>query len=408
MAKCGALSLHRQNEAGRSGKLRVAWFSYFPIEWLPDLPPELQGLPKMHPATWQRVLWEELRQHDDVELDIIVLRGQFPKTHRFERGNTRFRCLRTPPGLRAATLYWWDTLAIRRELRGIDPSLVHAWGTEFAAAAIASRLPHRSLVTVQGILTWLGEHFPLNRHQRISRFLEPGSLRRARVASCESSFAVSYLSQHYPNLKILQIEHAPHPLFSRVQRAPEPGLKFVCVGPFNEGKGADVVVQALDGLLASGRDFKLLWIGGSNPGLEAKLRAATRAALWERISFRNHLSPAELARELSAATMFVHAARADNSPNSVKEAVVAGLPVIATRTGGIPDYVAPGKNGLLFESGSAEDCRTKIELALQSPMLAAGRVDDAELGRTREYLSAATMARKFMDAYRLVAALPPP
>lgn len=406
MAKCAALKMESENRAGRGGKLRVAWYSYFPIEWLPDLPPELQGLTKMHPATWQRVLWEELRNRDDLQLDILVLRSQFPQTHVFERGNTTFHCLRTPPGLRAATLYWWDTLAIGRELRRMKPDLAHAWGTEFAAAAVAARLPQRSLVTVQGILTWLGGYFPLNRHQNISRFLEPGSLRRARVASCESSFAVKYLGEHYPKLKILQIEHAPHPLFSKVVRQPEPGVKFVSVGPFNEGKGADVVVKALDGLLAAGREFKLVWIGGSNPGLEAHLRGQTRPDLWNRITFKNHLTPTELAAELAAGTMFVHAARADNSPNSVKEAVVAGIPVIATRTGGIPDYVTPGKNGLLFESGNVADCQAKLEMALNDPLLGAGRVDAAELSRVREYLSAATMARKFMEAYRLVAELP--
>ena len=40
--------------------LKVAWISYFPIEWLPDLPEPLRGLPRMHPASWQRVLLQEL------------------------------------------------------------------------------------------------------------------------------------------------------------------------------------------------------------------------------------------------------------------------------------------------------------------------------------------------------------
>jgi glycosyltransferase involved in cell wall biosynthesis len=128
--------------------------------------------------------------------------------------------------------------------------------------------------------------------------------------------------------------------------------------------------------------------------------------LWERISFKNHITPQQLAEELAEAAIFVHAARADNSPNSVKEAVVAGVPVVATRTGGIPDYVSPGMNGLLFESGNTDDCREKLRAALRGDIFPAGAVDAAELARVRQYLSSTTMARKFMDAYRLVADLP--
>src|SRR4051812_10603314 len=92
--------------------LKVAWFSYFPIEWLPGLPPELQGLPRLHPASWQRVLWEELKNDRRLKLHIIVLRNHFARTHVFEKEGTRFHCVRTPPGLRAGTLYWLDTLLI--------------------------------------------------------------------------------------------------------------------------------------------------------------------------------------------------------------------------------------------------------------------------------------------------------
>jgi glycosyltransferase involved in cell wall biosynthesis len=377
--------------------LKVAWFSYFPIEWLPDLPPELQNLPKLHPATWQRVLWEEFRQRDDLDLDIIVVRNHFPRSMTFERGGTRFHCVRTPPGARAASLYWLDTFLIARKLRKIRPDLVHAWGTEFAGAAVAGRLNYPALVTMQGILTWYGSVFPLNRHQRISRFLEPGSLRRARVATVESSFGMRYLGEHYPRLKLLQVEHAPSSLFSEVVRAPQSSPpRLVCVGSFLEWKGADIVLKALDGI---SEPFELLWIGSKNEALEGTLRGQTRPELWAKVTFKHNLSPAEIARELGVATIFVHAARADNSPNSVKEAVVAGVPVIATRTGGIPDYVKPGRNGLLFGSGDVQDCRTQIQAALKHPLFSKGAVDSAALAEMRDYLSARTMASKFRAAY---------
>ena len=379
----------------------MAWFTYFPIEWLPDLPPELQDLPRLHPATWQRVLLEKFAAWPNLDLHIIILRGQFKQSHTFTRGNTTFHCIRTPPGLRSASLYWLDTIVVARELKKIQPDLVHAWGTEFAGAAIAGRLNYPALVTMQGILTWYGSVFPLNRHMKLSRWLEPPSLRKARVVSCESSFGMKYLAEHYPHLKLLQIEHAPSPLFSTVQRVPQTApFRILCVGSFLFWKGADVVLKALDSL----RDlnFELLWIGSRNPQLEQELRAATSAELWSRVQFKHDVPPAEIAAELSRATIFLHAARADNSPNSVKEAVVAAVPVVATRTGGIQDYVIPGENGFLFESGNASDCAAKIRQALTDPNFSRGLVQRETLERMRDYLSAETMARKFFDAYHVV------
>src|SRR5436190_22811888 len=92
--------------AAKRPRLKVAWFSYFPIERLPDLPPELARLPKIHPATWQRVLWDQFRENPNLSLEIIVLRSHFSRNFVLERGNTRFHCIRTPAGMRTGSLYW--------------------------------------------------------------------------------------------------------------------------------------------------------------------------------------------------------------------------------------------------------------------------------------------------------------
>ena len=380
--------------------LKVAWFSHFPIEWLPDLPPELQGIPRMHPATWQRVLWEEFAAWPNLELHMVALRGAFPRSHTFSRGNTTFHCIRTPPGSRSATLYWLDTLLVRRELSRIQPDLVQAWGSEYGSTAVAGRLPYPALVTMQGILTWYGSVFPLNRHMKLSRWLEDRSLRRADVVTCESSFGKKYLSERYPGLKLLQVEHAPHPRFSAIQRTPQLAPpRILCVGSFLYWKGADIVMKSLDRLREF--EFELVWVGAKSQELENQLRNETSAEIWNRIRFKHDLTPSEVADELSRATFLLHASRADNSPNSVKEAVVAGVPVVATRTGGIPDYVTTGGNGFLFESGNVEDCTARIREALNNANFSRGIVAQETLREMRSYLSAKTMAEKFFAAYQV-------
>lgn len=384
--------------------LKVAWFTYFPIEWLEDLPAELSQLPRMHPATWQRVLLAELQQDASLDLHIVVLRKHFPRTLRFQRGNTTFHCLKVPGGWRALSLFWVDTWYVARALKEIRPDLVHAWGTENGAALIAARLRYPKLVTMQGIMGWMRDLGVANSYQRFAARLEPGSLRRSDHVTTESNFAVGYLHERYPNLRLRQIEHAPAWAFQRLIRQPQRApLRIVSIGTLGPAKGTDVLLQALEPLCEK-LDFEVVLIGGAPPGVKETLQAQTSPTLWERLRFRNHLTSEEVAAELCRASLMVYPTRADNSPNSVKEAVVAGLPVVASAIGGIVDYVKPGANGFLFTSGDVQGCRQGILQALEHPFMGRGLIEPEVLAEAREALSPATMARKFRQAYADVAA----
>ncbi len=123
--------------------------------------------------------------------------------------------------------------------------------------------------------------------------------------------------------------------------------------------------------------FTLEVISGPNPDYLATVRPMVSAALWERVEFKQHILPHEVARELETATLMLLPTRADVSPNAVKECVVAGVPVVASSTGGVPDYVFAGKNGLLFPPGDIEGfvaaLRTAARASVVQPRAGGGR-----------------------------------
>lgn len=105
--------------------------------------------------------------------------------------------------------------------------------------------------------------------------------------------------------------------------------------------------------------------------------------------------PAIVAKYYRAADVYVHAARVDNFPTAVLEALACGTPVVATAVGGIPEQIEDGVTGLLTIPGDAMHMAACIELLLCDDNLrkrmSAQAVEDArrrfDLNRqVKEYL----------------------
>lgn len=65
------------------------------------------------------------------------------------------------------------------------------------------------------------------------------------------------------------------------------------------------------------------------------------------VKFMGVASADELKKRLCSATVYVHLSYIDNSPNSVCEAQILGLPVVATNVGGVPSLIKDGETGFL-------------------------------------------------------------
>ncbi len=379
--------------------LTVAWISDFPVEWLPELPEPLRALPKRHPATWQMVLLSEFERNPDLRLHVIMLRRRIERDFTFERNGTVFHVLKAPAWLRLASLFWADTLLIRRLCRRLQPDLVHAWGAEKGASTIAPRLGYPFLLTVQGLFAWYKKSAPLPTYYRFIEVLERRSLPRAPLVTTESRFSVDFLRRHYPGLEILQAEHAPNRAFFNVRRQPQTDpLHFIAIGTPSYRKGTDLLFKALDKLSSELR-FKLTMICGQDTSYIDSLLPLVAQDLWQRIEFKHDLLPDEVARALETPAMLLLPTRADVSPNAVKEAVVAGVPVVVGNTGGVPDYVQPGQNGLLFPPGDLGAFLEAVRAAAKHPLFSRGQVAPESLALRRDYLSPARMAQTFLAAY---------
>lgn len=78
----------------------------------------------------------------------------------------------------------------------------------------------------------------------------------------------------------------------------------------------------------------------------------------------------------------------ENAPFVIKEAFAAGVPVVASRLGGMAELVSDGRNGLLFEPGNAADLRRCLLRLLEEPgllaQLRAGLPEVKDIGEDAE------------------------
>ena len=64
--------------------------------------------------------------------------------------------------------------------------------------------------------------------------------------------------------------------------------------------------------------------------------------------------------------MFIHSSKGEGCSNAILEAMASKLPIIATNTGGTPEFVT-SERGVLFEFGNFEDLAKKIEKFIENP-----------------------------------------
>src|SRR3989339_743255 len=150
----------------------------------------------------------------------------------------------------------------------------------------------------------------------------------------------------------------------------------------------DEVIRALP-LLDRRVKFVVLGIGPD----EATLRAlADELKVSDRVKFMRQVSHDEMPKYLAVSEIFIRPSRSEGLGNSFLEAMAAGLPVIATSVGGIPDFLFdPEKNpdreptGLFCKVDDPESIATQVKRLLDDPALRARLVLNGKKLVTENY-----------------------
>jgi len=175
------------------------------------------------------------------------------------------------------------------------------------------------------------------------------------------------------------------------------------LGTLGERKG---VYELLESLGALAREFPSLRLRcGGDGEIERVRRRASELGLAERVELLGWVTGAEKQRLLDEAAVFVLPSHREGLPIALLEAMSAGLPVVSTNVGGIPDAVRDGEEGLLVAPGDVPALTAAVARLLRDPALGR-RLGAAARQRVERCFRAERIVTELESLYRSLGASP--
>ncbi len=228
-------------------------------------------------------------------------------------------------------------------------------------------------------------------------------LRRAdRLAVTSAASAREALEQGFSREQVVCI---PNGVDTR-RFAPRNGpaqarTRIICVGRLISGKGHTVLLDAFAQLYRESGSLRLE-IVGDGPEKRNLERKAEQLGLGRAVVFHGETASVETFFDNTAVA--VQPSLSEGMSNVILEAMAAGLPVIATRTGAAPDVIRNGVNGILVDPGSADQISDAVKQIISDEALAR-RLGAGARRTVEERYAISSIAEKYMDLYRGLAAL---
>ena len=154
------------------------------------------------------------------------------------------------------------------------------------------------------------------------------------------------------------------------------GRAILFIGRLTTAKGVNFLIEAMRECPGES-----LTVVGDGPERQRLEELATGLP---NVRFAGAVPRAEVDRLLSSARLLVQPSLQEGQPNTVMEAMAKGVPVVATRVGGVPDLVRDGVTGFLVEPGDVPALAARIRELMGDAALWT-KMSNASLEEIRRY-----------------------
>jgi glycosyltransferase involved in cell wall biosynthesis len=281
-----------------------------------------------------------------------------------------------------------------RLFRRERPAIVHANSSKAGIlgriAAVAARVPVR-LFTVHG-WAFKADTGPAARaYLWADRLMSPLTTTTICVAESERRAGLQARTCRADRTVVIHngVAVGPH-----ARTATPPPVTLLSVGRLRAPKDFLTLVRAVARLEPGSVRLR---IAGDGPDREALVAELARLGLDGAVELLG--TRADVAELLGAADVFVLSSDSEGMPMSVLEAMAAGLPVVATAVGGVPELVREAETGVLVPPRDTEALAAALGALVADGELRE-RLGEAARRRAEREFSLAEFRRAHLEVYR--------
>jgi glycosyltransferase involved in cell wall biosynthesis len=287
---------------------------------------------------------------------------------------------------------WRDALGfveLVRLMRRVRPSLVHLNSSKMGVLGIAAAAVARVPVRVFTVHGWAFNAEPgVQRvlYTWLHRLLRP--LTTTIVCVSETELESGLAQRACAPDRAVVIHNGVEPPAPRPERSDDGPPLLLSVTRLKAPKDGLTLARALRQLEPGSYRAAIVGDGPDREDVAAELGDAGRL-LGER---------EDVSEQLAQADAFVLSSRSEGLPMAILEAMAAGLPVVATAVGGIPELVADGETGLLVPPGDPDALAAALRRLVADPELRR-RLGEAARARVEERFSLAATRSAHLALY---------
>lgn len=360
------------------------------------------GAPAIAHGPWMSTLLDALVADHDCRLCVVTCAVGVP-TLSVTIDDVRYEVI----GDRRKVSYWFpvpDHFQQYEELvRAWGPDVIHIHGTEmnYGALLAEGRLDQPVVISLQGLIGPYAPHVYGNltvtetirahslmevlrntgltsvaRDYRKRGLREQRILRSAQVVLGRTEWDRAYAALVNPNAHYYHVDEMLRPAFHSsewtLQKCERHTLIFTNCGAAI--KGVETVLRSMKLLERKYPDIRARFAGRVSPqsGYGRHLRRYISALnLRDRVEWLGVLDDRAMAQHLLRSHLYITSTHIDNSPNSLAEAQLVGMPVLASYVGGIPSLIDHGHTGLMFPAGDEVTLADQIDKIFSGDGLAA-------------------------------------
>jgi glycosyltransferase involved in cell wall biosynthesis len=270
---------------------------------------------------------------------------------------------------------------IKKVVDDFNPDIIQTFGTENPFGLIIPELSKPVIMHIQGFLTvWKAKYFSgissfeQLRYSSLKDFILRGGsyygfvtfqkrtkIEEKVISNCHyfmgrTDFDKRIISFLAPGSTYFHCEEFIRKEFFLKQWDFPTGNEITCISILNGTtyKGIDLIVESsliLQKYAPMTFRFKICGVAEDEEFVKLLKRKFKKKASFENIEFLGKLPAAEIVTQLSSSNFYVHPSYMENSPNSICEAMVLGMPIVATNVGGIESLITDKIEGLLVQEG---------------------------------------------------------